>query len=109
MTRPVYSVCFFEVAGAAVDAVFTVPPGDTAIVNHMSFYNAVEHPAAEGSLALSVAVDNVAVFIWTLQAGNLLPGVYQWTGREVFTDFMEVNSAIAATSFRACGLLLTAT
>lgn len=109
MTRAVYSTCLLSVEGAIIGDVYTVPAGCTAIVKHMSFYCGVDNPGREGDLALSVALDASLTFIWWLQGRALQRGVYPWTGWEVFTGSLILNSALANSSFRASGTLLTPT
>lgn len=109
MSRAVYSVCFASVEGAITDDIYNVPAGDTAIVSHMTFYCGDDSPGRFGDLALSVALDASLTFIWWLQGRELQRGCYQWSGREVFTGSLILNSILANSSFRASGVLLTPT
>lgn len=109
VSRPVYSTNFMTVQPPDVVQTFLVPPGDTAIVTHMTAWCPTVGPYGFPGYALTVALDYGNAFIWMLPVSGLAIGTYQWVGREVFLLSMTMNRQTPCSSFRANGYLLTAT
>lgn len=109
MTRPVYSTNFIEVRSPSYADEYDVPAGNVAVLTHMTFYNGVDESPFTAGLALEVAIDDPAIFVWLINLAGLWVGTYQWSGREVFTTALYVTTGPVVNSFRANGYLLTAT
>jgi hypothetical protein len=86
-----------------------VPAGYTAVLRDMTFWNGAEHPTASGTTLFHVALDAAGMFVWTLEGSTMVRGLYQWSGREVFTSFLQWQILGATYAFRASGYLLSPT
>jgi hypothetical protein len=109
MAHAVYSKVFFQLANASGSYTWSVPGGDTAVLHAMSFWVRDDHPSSLVDSAVTVALDIEEVFVWDIKAPGALSGVYQWSGREVFTETLYLVVGLSAFSFRASGYLLTPT
>jgi hypothetical protein len=109
VSRPVYSTNFLTVQQPDAAGTYLVSPGDTAIVTHMTLYVATPHLYGDSATACSVALDYPTAIIWRLLDTGLYAGIYQWTGREVFLEYLQFDGGDAYASFRASGYLLTPT
>lgn len=85
---------------------YVVPETDTAVLHNMTLY--LPGPAAVITPAILVALDADAAFVWEIDGYDCGPGIYQWSGREVFTTFLALTAWVFPYSFRANGYLLTA-
>jgi len=88
---------------------YAVPPGDTAILKHMSLWVPANHGPAVPSSLITVALDEVNVFVWDVLGSTVRHAVYQWAGWEVFTSALYLQAVASPYSFRASGTLLTPT
>lgn len=108
MPRAVYSVPFLTIANTTGLTTHDIPAGDVAIVKNMTLWVRDDHPTSLGS-AITVALDDPQMIIWDLKGGNLMSGVYMWSGWQVFSAHMFLQADAFAYSFRASGTLLTPT
>lgn len=110
MGRPVYSTCFLACQYPAAGGTYDVPAGDTAILTHMTLWIRDNGPFPFGSL-MNVELDVAGMVVWYIEGVPASSGVYQWTGREVFTSqlFLIMAAGPPVYSFRANGYLLTPT
>jgi hypothetical protein len=109
MARPVYSTGFLTCQHPVPAGTYLVPPGDTAIVTHMTLYVATAGAYGDSGTALQVALDYGNAIIWRMLTSGLPAGIYQWTGREVFYNYLQFDGGDGYSSFRANGYVLTAT
>lgn len=108
MARAVYSVPFLTIANITGTSTRTITPGDVAILKHMTLWCRDDHPTHLGS-AITVALDDPAMIVWDLKGGNLLSGVYVWSGWQVFSASIILQADAFPYAFRASGSLLTPT
>jgi hypothetical protein len=104
----VYSTCFLAVGGITTSAAYVVPGGHIAVLHSMTMWVPTDEPMPIGDPGWDVALDDPLAYIWSMGADGLLKGAYQWSGREVFGQFLNFrNAGISPFSFRANGSLLT--
>lgn len=106
MTVPVYSTCFFALAGVAGLSTYPVPAGYKAKLHNMTLWVRDDGPAGFGDF-LTVALDASDMYVWTIDATTINKGIYQWDGGEVFSNALYLNMLSTAYAFRANGILLT--
>lgn len=111
MARAVYSTCFMAEVSTLGLTVYNVPVGDVAILHDMTVFVHDTHPGSALFPLLSVALDDPGAIVWVLDEPPLRRGIYQWSGREVFSAYMAMTVAGGGFnySFRANGYLLTPT
>jgi hypothetical protein len=96
------------VANVAGGSTYLVPDGDVGVLRDMTLWLPAGTPVTFAS-ALTVACDTALGYVWDIAGINARPGVYRWTGREVFNTALLVQAWTHPFSFRASGYILTAT
>lgn len=109
MSRSVYSQNFLTAIAPTPAITYLVTPGDTAILTHMTLYVAGASTFDDLTVACDVELDVAGAKVWHMQSNGLGAGIYQWVGREVFTEYLSFAGGDHYLSFRANGYLLTPT
>lgn len=109
MPRAVYSTLFLAVHDPPGFFTYSVVSGDTAILHDMTLWVGADHPEVPGNTAVDVTLDDPAIRVWDLNASELIRGIYQWHGREIFHEVLLATITLPVFSLRANGYLLTPT